>query len=78
MNEKFKGDRSKFSKEDLKLFDDVASLDINYCTCYGIDEVHPDFALCGRCELVVPGTDESIIKTLVSITGNYNLLKYKK
>lgn len=77
MEGKFKGERSKFSQEDLKLFDDIASLDVNYCSCYAAEDDHPDFGLCGKCELVVPGTDESVIKMLVSITGNYNLLKSK-
>ncbi|TDT46919.1 hypothetical protein CLV90_0984 [Maribacter spongiicola] len=77
MEEKFNGNRNKFSRENLKLFDDIARLDINYCECYAVEDVHPDFALCSKCELVVPGTDESEIKFLVSITGNYNLLKPK-
>ncbi|WP_396632370.1 hypothetical protein [Maribacter sp. R86514] len=75
MNKSLRAIKVIFTIEDLKLFDDVVSLDNNYCTCYCIDEIHPDFALCGKCELVIPGTDESIIKTLVSIKGNYNLLK---
>lgn len=78
MEEKFNGNRSKFSRENLKLFDDIASLDINYCQCYAVQDVHPDFALCSKCELVVLGTDESVIKTLFSITGDYNLLKSKE
>ena len=77
MKEKFNGDRNKFCKEDLKMFDNIARLDINYCSCYSSDQIHPDYALCEKCELVVPGTDESVVRSVVSITGKLNLLKSK-
>lgn len=61
MEKKFNGDRNKFSKEDLKMFDDIAKLDINYCSCYPSNQTHPDYAICDKCELVVPGTDHQLI-----------------
>lgn len=77
MSKKFNGDKNKFSKEDFKLFNDIASLDINYCNCYPDLKIHPDYSICGKCEKVVLGTDEFIVKQLVSITGQFNLLKSK-
>ncbi len=77
MSEKFNGDENKFSKEDLKLIKDISSLDINYYSCYSDSKIHPDYAICEKCEKVVPGTDQSLVRQLVHITGQFNLLKSK-
>lgn len=77
MEKKFNGDRNKFSKEDLKMFDDIAKLGINYCNCYPSDKTHPDYAFCDKCEMVVPGTDESIVRQVVALTGQFKFLKSK-
>ncbi|GAB1858380.1 hypothetical protein MHTCC0001_32170 [Flavobacteriaceae bacterium MHTCC 0001] len=78
MRNRFNGDRTKFSSEELRMLDDIAKLDINYCECYPSNQIHPDESFCEKCELVVPGTDETSIRSLVAITGQFKLLKSKK
>ncbi|MBW8244308.1 hypothetical protein K1F50_15975 [Muricauda oceani] len=75
MKKQWHGDRTRFSKEDLRMFDDIANLELDYCKCG--NRQSPEYFFCDNCEKPIPGVDEGIVKTLVTITGQFKFLKSK-